>query len=376
MFKRWMMIVLCACVMMSAAVLPVSAALENNVLLPAKTALLDGEGTVTYSEDGALLLTSTSENGAAAAITLDQFFNIRNVRYMQVSITADAPFNVAVKMIGEDKDLYPQLTGPSWHTAFGLSSVPKDGYIPAGSYVLSLDVINYVEYNGMVIDKDGYATMESVFVMVKGAGSVTVERLVFSNEPTFTAANGQTGTAAPTVATKKDPNDADATSVSQAIEQSVGAVIQSEDLALILVLVLLATGVVVLAMVTIAVTKKKNLAENADDGDEEIYGDLQTKLAKRGGAIPGLAFEEPEESESIEEVQEAVVEEEPLPETVEDAPDETAAEENEPPVEQPTPASKPHAQPHPNVKQKQYPSSKNGGNKKKSGKKKSGKKKK
>lgn len=214
MFGRIGKVCLCVCLWLCIGVFPVAAEetavppVTSTTAAPADTALslLSKEATIgdpsvtaTYTAEGALSVTA-SEAGATVAIEFSQEIDLETMRYLQLSLNAQVPFNLALKLSGEEYDLYPQTKGPSWYEAFQGKAPTVDEGVAAGDYTMSLDVRHYADYNGLALREDGTATLKSVYLTLYAPGTVTVSHLKLGESAVFTTADGKSGTAATTVA--------------------------------------------------------------------------------------------------------------------------------------------------------------------------------
>ena len=278
MFRRMAAVVLCLCVVLMGTALSVSAApIEKSLLIPDKTASPSADAAFSYAESGTLTVTASAQTGGSVAVTMDQLLNVKNVRYLQVAVRATAPFNIALKVGGTEKDIYPQLAGPSWYEAFVGTRDGNEAYIPSGEYVVSLDLIQYVEYNGLSIDTNGYVQLKTVFLMLGGAGTLTVERLMMSNTADFSLTNGQTGAAAPTLPMLEEIHDTEVTQAGERFEQPA-FILEPENQALVIVLVLVGAAVLIVALAVAAVVKMK--ADAAAKKDDERYFRIADEVAR------------------------------------------------------------------------------------------------
>ncbi len=195
--KRIVMVIVCMC-LFSLLLCPTASAMVRRDLLDAeRTALVSDSGSFTYTEDGVLVLESTSEEGATVALPFDLLMNLGNMRYLQMSLSSDCAFNIALRVSGNGRDFYPQLTGPSWYEAFqDTAPAEGEGVSDGGVFTLSQDVLHYAAYNEMPLSEDSYATVKAVFISVKGVGKLTVEHLMLSDTPDFMTMSNHIGTLA------------------------------------------------------------------------------------------------------------------------------------------------------------------------------------
>jgi len=205
---------LCVCLVFGACVMPAAAeetttsSVTSTTAAPAEKAfsLLSAEATIgdptataVYTAEGALSVTAT-EAGATVAVEFSQEIDLETMRYLQLSVNAQVPFNLALKLSGAEYDLYPQIKGPSWYEAFQGRAPSADEGVAAGEYTMSLDVRHYADYNGLALREDGTTTLKSVYLTLYAPGTVTVSHLKLGESASFTTADGKSGTAATTVA--------------------------------------------------------------------------------------------------------------------------------------------------------------------------------
>jgi len=193
--KRIVALIVCVCTLAMVLCLHASAMVRRDLLDAERTALISDSGSFTYTEDGVLVLESTSEDGATVVIPLDLLMNLGNMRYLQMSLSSDCAFNIALRVSGTGRDFYPQLTGPSWYEAFQETAPAEgDGVSEGGVFTLSQDIVHYAAYNEMPLSEDSYATVKSVFISVKGIGKLTLEHLMLSDSPDFMTMSNHVGT--------------------------------------------------------------------------------------------------------------------------------------------------------------------------------------
>ena len=224
------------------------------------TRLTTSTGEVSYTPEGALTLLAADDSGASAAIDPDMPVSIYETPFVQLSITSSAPFNLAFKLSGGEYTIFPQTAGPSWYEAFQ-EEPPADGKgVAAGSYTFSLDLRTYIRYNDLSVPEDGKVTLETVFVKLQGAGALTIEHLLLSNNGEFQTSLGKTGatayqpiaitTAAP-VPTRPTQPTYDAGGVTR---------YQSEGLPIGMIVMMIVAAAAVIGMVVWSVVRAKQTA--------------------------------------------------------------------------------------------------------------------
>ncbi len=191
------MLIVSVC-LLAVTVCPTASAMVRRDLLDVQnTTLISDSGAFTYTENGVLVLESTSEEGATVAISLDLLMSLGNMRYLQMSLSSDSAFNIALRISGAGRDFYPQLTGPSWYEAFQETAPAEgEGVSDGGVFTLSQDIVHYAAYNEMALSEDSYATIKSVFISIKGVGKLTIEHLMLSDTPDFMTMSNHVGTLA------------------------------------------------------------------------------------------------------------------------------------------------------------------------------------
>ncbi len=259
--KRVFAWTLAVCVWLTVMTMPVAAApIERSLLLPDATRLTSTNGSFSYTADGVLVLESLSEDGATVAIMYNQFTNIQTLRYLQLSLEATCPFNIALKISGEERNIHPQLAGPSWYEAFQ-ESAPGDGEgVASGIHTMSQDIIYYAQYNDLSLPDDGYVTLKSVFITLKGAGRITLEHLKLSSEPDFVTMSNHVGALPPLVPMLPEYdlkfNKTDEERYAEGLA-SPGAVYGYDESDGIITMVWLAIGTVAVTAVAVVIVKKR-----------------------------------------------------------------------------------------------------------------------
>ncbi|MBQ3093578.1 MAG: hypothetical protein IJC52_00250 [Clostridia bacterium] len=199
MCKRLLCFILC-CVLCLTAAMP-AAADTTFWLLPAEEADMSSvAGEASIIEKGALHLTAATAEGASVAVEVNETIHVDTVRYLQLSLRSTAPFNIALKMSGAQYDLFPQTAGPSWYEAFQDTAPGEGEGVKAGEYTVSLDIAHYIKYNGIQLSQNGYATIKTVHIALRGAGEMTVDHLAVSDMGSFRSPNGLFGMTATTKA--------------------------------------------------------------------------------------------------------------------------------------------------------------------------------
>ncbi|MBQ4618097.1 MAG: hypothetical protein IJB27_06980 [Clostridia bacterium] len=267
----------CLAMMLGALCLamPASAAAEHVLLNEESTTFLSGGS---YTENGALALQSGG-NPVTAVIEWDEEINLNTTRYLQLSVVSSAPFNVALKLDGDPYDAYPQLTGPSWYEAFQDTAPASGEGVAHGSYVLSLDMKNYMEYNGLVVPKNGKMTLLGVYITMYGQGELTVSHLKLSDTAAFVTADGKGGTAATTlVPIIKHTQASRATSPYQGGSYDAGTpggYSPEADAAGVVWFILLGVAAVGAVVVLTVVKKRRESAEEDDESDEDAEDETE-----------------------------------------------------------------------------------------------------
>lgn len=283
MFKRMAAFLLCFCMVMTGSALFAHAeAIERSLIIPDKTASPQSDALFSYSEQGALTVTAESEFGGAVAVQLSQLLHVKNMRYLQVSLHSTAPFNIALKMGGTERDIYPQLAGPSWYEALCGTRPDNATSVPAGQYTVSLDLIHYFEYNGLTIDKNGFVDLKTVLIMLEGAGTLKIDRLLLSNTQEFTMPDGQVVAPAPTLPALPEIHETDVTEFREMYENPEFSA-RSEDNSLLIIFVLIGAGTLIAALAIAAVVKVK--VETVTRKEDERYfraaQEVEAEMAKR-----------------------------------------------------------------------------------------------
>ena len=187
-----------ACMLFLALMMP-TAADTSFWLLPAEEADMSSvSGEADIIEKGALHLKADTAEGAMLAVEINETIHVDTVRYLQLSISSTAPFNIALKMSGAQYDLFPQTAGPSWYEVFQNTPPGEGDGVKAGDYTVSLDVAHYIKYNGIELSQNGYATLKTVHIALRGAGEMTVNHLAISDMGSFRSPNGLFGMTATT----------------------------------------------------------------------------------------------------------------------------------------------------------------------------------
>lgn len=117
--------------------------------------------------------------------------NLAERPYLHLTVRSEVPFNISLY----DQTTPPAVTGGAmadkWITMygdyadmFGLSEVPADERVPAGTYALSLDLKSCYEYNG-IYPEDGSVVLSGIMFEVTGAGHFEVAHMVMSSENTY-----------------------------------------------------------------------------------------------------------------------------------------------------------------------------------------------
>ncbi len=184
--KRFISLCLCVCVLMALCGTLTASAAPLSLLIPEKTNRTAIEGDFTYTADGALQLTASSDAGTTVAVDIDQTVNLNGMRYVHLAVESTVPFNIAMKVSNGQNDVYPQLAGPSWYEHFQQTAPAVGEGVKAGTYVMVLDLQHYMQYNSLGFGNDGYAYIRSVHIFAKGVGTVTVKQLSLSEAATFT----------------------------------------------------------------------------------------------------------------------------------------------------------------------------------------------
>lgn len=237
--------------------LTVSAA-DTTLLLPEHTCLTSQTGVYAYTPEGALMLSASDNKGATAAIELGLPVDIHQTRYVQLSLTSDVPFNIAFKLSGGEHDIFPQTAGPSWYEAFQSYAPADGGGCDPGTFTLSLDVAAYAAYNGLSIPESGQVTLQTVYVMLKGTGGLTLEHLVLSDHGDFQTALGKTGmTAYSPVAITTDTKGNPYTT--QPTYDAGGVTLYRGDRSPVGVIVLLVVAAALVAGTVLMTTKKRKI---------------------------------------------------------------------------------------------------------------------
>ncbi len=211
----------CLCVVLLAGLFSFTAAAETTApavtgpttpvtdtaisLLSTDATMGDSSAVFAYTPEGALTVTALAP-GATVAIECAQEIDLNTKRYLQLSVQAAVPFNLALKLSGEEYDWYPQLTGPSWYEAFQATAPAANEGVPAGDHTMALDVRHYADYNALTLREDGTATLKTVYLTLYAPGTVTVSHLKLG-DAAFTTADGKSGTAATTLAPITTHND-------------------------------------------------------------------------------------------------------------------------------------------------------------------------
>lgn len=190
--RRMVLVLLAVLLLCGSCVMHASAA-EHALLSAENTRVLSGTGDFTYSSEGALGVTSSEENGVTVAIDLNLTVNVHETPFVQLSLVADCAFNIAMKLGGGEHDLFPQTASPAWYEGFQDHAPTSGGGVDAGQYTMSLSIPAYVAYNDMDIPDNGVVTLETVYIMLKSAGNITIEHLMLGENGEFQTAFGKTG---------------------------------------------------------------------------------------------------------------------------------------------------------------------------------------
>ncbi len=255
--RRPIVLLLIALFLTTVATVPVAAD-STPLLSESNTTSILPSGTVTYDPAGTLTLTAPDAAGAAAAVDVAIPFQLDQKRYVQVSVTATAPFNIALRLESDTAiPVHPQIAAPGWYEAFQAEKPAAGDGIAPGTYVLSLDLQAYMVYNDLEIPSSGYFTLKNVYITLKDAGTVTIDRLMLSDTGEFQTASGKTGTTAkaPTAVTTA-ANDVHITTHPTYDAGGVAQYRGNDSTATVMTLLILA-AVLVLLMILMTVLKKR-----------------------------------------------------------------------------------------------------------------------
>ncbi|MBE6763739.1 MAG: hypothetical protein E7553_05220 [Ruminococcaceae bacterium] len=191
MSKRWLALGLAMLISLMMT-LTVSAS-PHPLLVEKSTRLTSQTGAFAYTPEGTLNVTASDSGGAVVAIDLNRTVNLLETPFLQLSLHSTVPFNIALKLDDGTKEMYPQTAAPAWYEGFQQHTPAAGEGVDAGQYTLSLSIPAYADYNDLPIPENGVVTLESVFVILKDVGGVTVEHLMLSEHGSFLTAFGKTG---------------------------------------------------------------------------------------------------------------------------------------------------------------------------------------
>lgn len=253
------------CVLLICCCCSLSVAAQTDVpLLPTDAPTPVGNGDCVYTPDGALQLTSADDGGVSVSIAVNKTVNIHTTKYLQLAIETNAPFNVALKLSGDEYDIYPQTAGPSWYEVFQ-EKAPTDGAgVKSGSYAVSLDLKNYVDYNDLEITPDGFMTLKTVFITIDGAGAAVVRHLALSDVAEFATASGQKGEAAATKVAITTAASGVAARTTAFFHDGFSAIGDRSGIPVGGIVVLSAAAVLVIAMPLLSLLKKRRKKDPYD----------------------------------------------------------------------------------------------------------------
>ncbi len=254
--KCWMAAV-SLLLMLSVSVLTVAAETTLPLLKEDTTYLTKRDGAFSYAPQNVLIVQAPTEAGTTAAIDIKTPVNVKETPFLQLSVSSAAPFNIALKLQNGDFAVFPQLAGPSWYEAFQEQVPPDGGGVNAGHYTCSLNIESYLRYNDLGVPEDGVVTIETVFIMLKGAGELTVEHLALSDVGEFQTAFGTVGTTAYSPAAVTTATHGTARPTQPTYDAGGVTRYQSDDSPIGMIVIMVAAGVAVGAMIVLTILRAR-----------------------------------------------------------------------------------------------------------------------
>lgn len=302
--KCWMaavslLLILCV------SVLTVAAETTLPLLKEDTTYLTKRDGAFSYAPQNVLIVQAPTEAGTTAAIDIKTSVNVKETPFLQLSVSSAAPFNIALKLRNGDFAVFPQLAGPSWYEAFQEQVPPDGGGVNAGRYTCSLNIESYLRYNDLGVPEDGIVTIETVFVMLKGAGELTLEHLALSDAGEFQTALGTVGTTAYSPAAVTTATHGTARPTQPTYDAGGVTRYQSTDSSLGMIVIMVAAGVAVGVMIVLTALRarksKPREKEPTDTADETPIDEIEPEDDTTEGDAPDSETTESNENEPLSE---------------------------------------------------------------------------
>ncbi len=155
---------------------------------PRTTPLLNADITVTdptkhggYTYDGGkLLVTSEDADGYTLTIDINRTVHVVDLNNWLMDVSATTAFDIQLLSTTSRKDRYFGLVSDFWPQLCGSCD---NGFIPAGSYVASLDYHHCFGWNG-ILPANGKIVVKQVKIILRGVGTLAIDTLQLSSTDT------------------------------------------------------------------------------------------------------------------------------------------------------------------------------------------------